>query len=162
MIIADPVSVWSIDLSGAYPTSNNNKYILSAICPFTKFAFTEAIPDKTAATVAKVIVNKIILVHGLFSEALTDGGREFCIKLSDAIYSILGIDKLKTTARKPLTNGAVEKLHRRLNSLLAKTVQKDHSNWSDLLAYVTFSYNITTHSATGFTPFYLMYGREAR
>ena len=35
-----------------------HKYILSAICPFTKFAVTEAIPDKTAATVAKVIVNK--------------------------------------------------------------------------------------------------------
>jgi len=65
MIVADRVSGWSIDLSGAYPTSNNNKYILSAICPFTKFAVTEAIPDKTAATVAKVIVNKIILVHGL-------------------------------------------------------------------------------------------------
>ena len=162
MIVADPVSRWSIDLSGAYPTSNNNKYILSAICPFTKFAVTEAIPNKTAATVARVIVNKIILVHGLFSKALRDGGREFCNELSDATYRILGIDKLKTTARKPSTNGAVEKLHRRLNSLLAKTVQNDHSNWSNLLTYVTFSYNITSHSATGFTPIYLTYGREAR
>jgi len=62
MIVAEPVSRFSIDFSGAYPTSNNNKYILSAICPFTKFAVTEAIPDKIAATVAKVIVIKIILV----------------------------------------------------------------------------------------------------
>jgi len=72
MVIADPASRWSIDLSGPFPMSNNNRYILSAICPFTKFAITEAIPDKTALTVARVIVNKIILVHGLFSEALVD------------------------------------------------------------------------------------------
>ena len=162
MVIADPAVRWSIDLSGPYPTSDNNKYILSAIDPFTKFAVTEAIPDKTAVTVARVIVNKIILVHGIFSEALTDGGLEFCNDLSHAIYRILGIDKLKTTARRPNTNGVCERLHRSFHGLLAKTVQKDHTNWSEMLPYVTFTYNITTHSATGFTPFYLMYGREAR
>ena len=75
-----------------------------------------------------------------------DGWRpRVCNELSDAIYRILGTDKLKTTGRKPSTNGAVEKLHRWLNSLLAKTVQKHHSNWSDLFSYVT-----------------LMHGREAR
>jgi len=68
--------------------------------------------------------------------------------------------KLKTTARQPRTNGAIEVWHRTLNSLLAKVISETHTDWSKYLDYVVFSYNAAPHSATGFSPYFVMTGRQ--
>jgi len=72
------------------------------------------------------------------------------------------VNRLKTTSRKPSTNGNVERIHRTLNSLIAKAVNDYHSNWSDLLLYLIFSYNCSPHSATGLSPFEVLFGRKPR
>ena len=42
-------------------------------------------------------------------------------------------------------------------------IVKDHGEeWKNHLAKVCFAYNTSVHKPTGFTPFYLMYGRQAR
>ena len=42
--------------------------------------------------------------------------------------------------------------------MIAKLVDENQRNWSDLVAYVTFCYNATTHSSTGFPPFFIYTG----
>jgi hypothetical protein len=37
-----------------------------------------------------------------------------------------------------------------------------HNDWDSFITMVTFGMNIQVHTITGFTPFFLMYGREAR
>uniref|UniRef100_A0A1X7V9V9 Integrase catalytic domain-containing protein n=1 Tax=Amphimedon queenslandica TaxID=400682 RepID=A0A1X7V9V9_AMPQE len=54
----------------------------------------------------------------------------------------------------------VERLNRTLLSMLATSAKDNSLNWEDYLQLVCFAYNTSTHSSTGFTPFYLMYGRE--
>jgi hypothetical protein len=34
------------------------------------------------------------------------------------------------------------------------------ADWDKHLEFVTFAYNTALHAATGFSPFFLMYGRE--
>ncbi|GFU45564.1 transposon Tf2-6 polyprotein [Trichonephila clavipes] len=34
-------------------------------------------------------------------------------------------------------------------------------NWDEILPFVTFAYNTAKQETTGFTPFYLLHGREA-
>jgi len=41
-------------------------------------------------------------------------------------------------------------------------VSSDQRDWDVMLPYVVFSYNTSVQESTGFTPFYLLYGREAR
>ena len=72
------------------------------------------------------------------------------------------IDKVRTTAYKPSTNGAVERFHRSLNSMLGKVMSDSQRDWVELLPYVMAAYHASRHEATGFYPNLLVFGREVR
>lgn len=46
--------------------------------------------------------------------------------------------------------------------MLATTVKDHPFDWEEALRKVCMAYNSSVHAATGFAPFYLMFGREAR
>ena len=55
------------------------------------------------------------------------------------VYKLLGIKKVNTTVYHPQTDGLVERFNRTLNSMLAKTVQKQGCNWDEHLPYVLYA-----------------------
>jgi transposase InsO family protein len=160
MVLGYPTERWSIDLCGPYCSSDGYKYIFTAICPFTKFAVCSSIRNKEASTVAKCVMDLIICKWGLCFEVLVDQGPEFEADLSKELYKALGISKIRTSGYRPQTNGAIEVYHKVLNSLLAKHVKESQRDWSRWLNYTTFCYNASVHSSTGFSPFFLMTGRQ--
>ena len=56
----------------------------------------------------------------------------------------------------------VERFNRTLLSMLSIVTEKHSADWEDQLPKLCFAYNSSVHSTTGFTPFYLMFGRQAR
>jgi len=72
------------------------------------------------------------------------------------------IDKIRMTSYKPSTNGALERVHRNLSTMLGKIVSENQRVWDNYVAYVLAAYNATEHSATGYTPNMFLYGRELR
>ena len=74
----------------------------------------------------------------------------------------LAIDKIRTASYKPATNGNIERFHATMHSMIAKWVSSNQRDWDDKLPAVAFAYRTTVHEATGFTPYFLMHGREAR
>lgn len=44
--------------------------------------------------------------------------------------------------------------------MLAMYVSSDHRDWDTALPFVTFAYNSSRHDTAGYSPFYLLYGRE--
>ena len=62
----------------------------------------------------------------------------------------------------PQSNGACERLNGTLINMLASYTNNDNQNrWMRFITMVVFAYNTSTHSTTGFTPFFLVHGREA-
>jgi len=106
------------------------------------------------------MVDNIFLKCGLCPEVLADLGKEFEAELQQELLRILGINLLKTSGYRPQTNGACEVWHRTLNSMLTKVVKDSQKDWSEWVPFVTFCYNATVHSATGFSPFFIFTGRE--
>jgi len=80
------------------------------------------------------------------------------IQLAD----LLDIQPTKITSHRPNTNGVVERVHATLHSMFGKLVKKNQRDWCELTPYITYAYNTTIHSATGFSPFYLVHLRRAR
>jgi len=78
------------------------------------------------------------------------------------VCRLLEIDKIRTTSYKPSTNGALERVHRTLNTMLGKSVSENQRDWNTHVAYILAAYNVTEHSATGYLSYMLVYGREIR
>jgi transposase InsO family protein len=151
----------SMDVVGPLPTTKNgNKYILTFIDYFSKYA--EAIPlsNVSAETVARAFIVNIVTRHGVPNALLTDCGTNFTSKLFKDVCKYLGIQKLQTTPYRPECNGTIERMHRSLKDMLSHYVTDLQDNWDDMLPYVMMAYRSTMHSSTQQTPFYLLHGRE--
>ena len=73
------------------------------------------------------------------------------------------IEKVRTTAYHPTGNGACERLYQTIKRGLQGVLHGEHlDQWDVALSEVMFSYNTSVHTATGFTPQFLMFGEEAR
>jgi len=78
----------------------------------------------------------------------------------EEVYSLLGVQKVNTTAYHPQTDGLVEQFNCTLTDMLAKKVKKNGKDWDIRLPHVLFAYRATPQESTGETPFYLLYGRD--
>ena len=75
---------------------------------------------------------------------------------------MLGMKKINTSAYHPQTDGLVERMNRTLLGMIAKHAEFYGEDWDRYLAFVLFAYRVKPHSSTGESPFFLMYGRDAR
>ena len=149
-----------VDLMGPFVKSQHYKYLLSVICPFTKYLVCVPIADKSAINVAKAIVKNVFLVYGTSELLFSDMGREFCNEILDNVCRLLDIQRSTTTGYRPSSDGAVERVQATISSIFAKMVQANQRNWADLTPFVTFAYNTAIHSVTRYSPFYLMFHRN--
>ena len=153
----------SIDITGPHPkSSRQNQYILTVIDHFSKWAEAIAIPNHTAIVVAKALLVHVFSRYGTPVQLLSDQGREFQSELFAQLMKWLEIEKLRTTAYKPSTNGMVERFHRTLNTMLGKVVSESQRDWDECLPFVMAAYRASPHSSTGYSPNRLFLGRENR
>ncbi|GFX33751.1 hypothetical protein TNCV_3961601 [Trichonephila clavipes] len=99
--------------------------------------------------------------HGAPRVIITDRGAVFRSRLVSSLVDLCNIDHRFTTAYHPQTNGLTERFNKTLADMLSMYVDVEQKNWDEILPFVTFAYNTAKQETTGFTPFYLLHGREA-
>ena len=77
------------------------------------------------------------------------------------VCRLFGVEKFRTTPYKTSTN-QVERFHCTLNSILGKTVAEHQKDWDSRLVFAMSAYRATRHTATGYSPNFLVLGRETR
>jgi len=92
---------------------------------------------------------------------LSDQGKEVDGRIMNEVCRLFGIEKLWTSPHKPSTN-QMERFHRALNSILAESVSEHQKDWDDRLPFAMTAYRASRHESTGYSPNFLVLGREAR
>lgn len=160
---ARPMEIVSIDTVGPLPVSTllGNRYIVTAQCNLTKYLILIPIPNKETKTLAKALVEKIILIYGPMHSILTDLGTEYISETMKEVLALLHVEHNTSTAYHPATLGSVERSHRVLNEYLRIYSAEQRHAWDEWIPYFSFAYNTTPHTAHNYTPFELFYGRTA-
>lgn len=125
--------------------------------------YPEAFPLKriTARAIATVLLEHFSRV-GIPQEIVTDQGTAFLSQTLQQVYSLLGIQRIKTTPIHPQTDGLVERYNQTLKTMLKKFMAEDGKDWDCWLPYLLLSYREVPQASTGFSPFQLLYGRQVR
>ena len=155
-----PMERVCLDIAGPYPvTQNGNKYILVVTDCFTKFVEAYPMPNIEARTVATIVVEQFISRYGTPMHIHSDQGTQFEAEMFQVMCDMLGVQKTRTTPFRPQSDGQSERNIRTILSLLAIAVEKQ-DEWDEHLPYIMMAYRSTPHETTGYTPNYLMFGRE--
>jgi hypothetical protein len=74
----------------------------------------------------------------------------------------MGAEQRFTTPYHPAANGGVERFNRTIKEALGIYAEEHAGSWDQHIDTILFAYRTSLHAQTGFSPFYLMHGREAR
>uniref|UniRef100_A0A2N9GMR5 RNA-directed DNA polymerase n=1 Tax=Fagus sylvatica TaxID=28930 RepID=A0A2N9GMR5_FAGSY len=157
-----PFHTWGLDLIGPInPASGGYIWILVATEYFSKWV--EAIPLRkaTGAAVANFIREHIITRFGIPHKIISDNGTPFVNKNVREVLEHYRIKHRRSTPYYPQGNGQAEATNRMLLRILSKMVFDYGKGWNSHLADTLWAYRGSTKTATGFTPFSLVYGTDA-
>ena len=137
-----------------------NKYAVVFIDYLTKWVEAFTVPDQTALTIAKLLVEQVITWHGVPQELLLDRGANFLSTLIQQVCDVMGVHEINTTAYHPQGDGLVERFNRTLQAMLSKTVERSGRDWDKKFPFVLFAYRTSVQDSTQESPFLLLYGRD--
>ena len=76
------------------------------------------------------------------------------------LCELMGVRKIWTSPYRLQTNGQCERFNSTLINMLGTLPKEKKSEWKDHVGTLVHAYNCTRNSATGFSPYYLMFGRQ--
>jgi hypothetical protein len=160
--IPGPNYMISADIMGPFPISNSgNRFLLLITDKFTHWVVEVPLKNIDSDTVARAIVEKWICNFGVFEKFLTDRGPQFTSDVTKHICRLLGINKIFTSAYHPQGNGGSEAINKPFATAISMYCSTKQKDWDEQLPFIRLAYNTSVHSATGESPFYLTYGRDA-
>uniref|UniRef100_A0A2N9EI75 Uncharacterized protein n=1 Tax=Fagus sylvatica TaxID=28930 RepID=A0A2N9EI75_FAGSY len=114
----------------------------------------------TGAAVANFIREHIITHFGIPYKLISDNGTPFVNKDVRELLEHYRVKHRRSTPYYPQGNGQAKATNRMLLRILSKMVFDYGSNWNSHLVDVLCAYRSSPKTATGFTPFSLVYGTD--
>lgn len=156
-----PFQALSVDLVGPLPSSKKqNMYILVINCIFSKYCLFFPLRRATAQSVLKLLEDHVLLVHGVPQTVILDNGCQFISKELDTLFKNYKIPNIHFTPRYTPQVNTVERYNKTIVTAISMFVKDDHRTWDVNLAKIQFAMNNSVNEVTGFTPSFLVHGRE--
>ncbi|XP_025636205.1 uncharacterized protein [Arachis hypogaea] len=157
-----PFDRWGLDILGPFPKAPGQvKFLLVSIDYFSKWIEAQPLAYITSEKVRSFLWKNIICRFGIPREIISDNGRQFTDHKLATFLTNFNIKHHFSSVEHPQTNGQVESANRIILQGLKKKLGEAKGEWADLIPEVLWSYKTSIQSATGETPFKLVYGAEA-
>ena len=157
-----PLELVCLDFLSLETSMGGIENILVITDHFTRHAQAFPTKDQTALTVAKTLWKNYAVHYGIPERIHSDQGKSFDAAIIKELCGLLGIEKSRTSPYHPQGNGMTERFNKTLLDMLGTLLPEQKVNWKDHVTTMTFAYNSTPHTSTGFTPHFLMFARDAR
>ena len=155
-----PFQITAMDITGPYMlTLHYDKFLLTFIDHFTRYAEAFPTPDQTAETCSRIYATQFITRNCTISKLITHQGLAFMSTFFSETYKILGVHKIHTSYH-PMPNGILKRWHRSLHTGLSHYINASHTNWDVVVPFYLMAYRATPNTVTNFSPFYLLHRRE--
>ena len=154
----------SVDVLGPLPiTVSGHRYVLCFTDHCTRWPILVPLKETDACTVARVFFDYVICEHGCPNSLLSDRGTNFLSKVVLEVCRIMRTQKLNTSSYHPQCNAIQERYNAVILDTISHYVNQFHNDWDTYLSAIQFAYRTTpATNSVGFSPFFLLYGREAR
>ena len=129
---------------------------------FSKYFIAYVVKDQTARTTAKTLRNGYFGLFGAPAYLISDQGKAFMGHLITNLCELYGVQKLRTSPYHAQTNGQVEWMNQTIIHVIGKLEQDKKACWSEHLPEMLSAYNGTRSAVTGYSPYFLLFGRKAR
>ncbi|KAG8453088.1 hypothetical protein GDO86_004776 [Hymenochirus boettgeri] len=121
-----------------------------------------ALCNTAAVVMGKVLWERFFVNYGLPKCLHSDQGRDFESRLIKELLHLLNVKKSRTTPYHPEGDALPERFNCTLLNMLGTLTVGEKRSWSRHVGAMVHAYNCTRHDSTGVSPYYLMFGREAR
>ena len=158
----EPFSRVLVDCVGPLPrTRSGNQYLLTIMCTSTRFP--EAIPLRNikAKSIVKALT-KFFSFVGAPKAIQSDQGSNFMSGLFQQVMHELGIRQYRSTAYHPESQGALERFHQTLKTMLKTYCYQYEKDWDEGVHLVLFAAREAVQESLGFSPFELVFGHTVR
>ena len=128
---------------------------------FSKYVVAYVVKDQTARTTAETLRSGYFGLFGAPAYLISDQGKAFTGHLITNLCELYGVQKLRTLPYHAQTNGQVERMNQTIIHMIGKLEQDKKVRWSEHLLEMFSAYNGTHSMVTGYSPYFLLFGRKA-
>ena len=129
---------------------------------FSKYVVAYVVKDQTACTAAEALRSGYFRLFGAPVYLVSDQGKAFTGHLITNLCELYGVQKQRTLPYHTQTNGQVEWMDQTIIRMIGKFEQDKKARWSEHLPEMVAAYNGTRCTVTGYSPYFLLFGRKAR
>ena len=155
-----PLELVHLDYLCLEPGKGLEENVLVVTDHFTRYAQAYITKTQTAQMIAKTLWDKFIVHYGLPKKILMDQSQNFKSQLVADLCKLMGTQKVWTSPYHPQTNGQCERFNSTLIYMLGTLPKTKKSEWKNHIGTLVHAYNCTQNSATGFSPYFLMFRRQ--
>ena len=159
-IVGRPNFMVTIDFVGPLPAGRYEgkrvQYICTMLDVYSRYLVAEPTAGATSQDAIQAFLHRWVWIYGAPCRLHSDRGTHFTSTVFKEVCKRVGIHKSTTLGYNPTGNARLERAHGSFKLALRGVGGK---NWTENLARRVFSYNISVHRITKFSPFELFFGR---
>ena len=159
-----PLEIVHMDflIIGSKKDPNKEINVLVITDHFTRYAQAFVTTSQTAIVVAQTLYKEYFVHYGWPDKLHSDQAGNFESKVIAELCKIAQVQKIRTTPYNPKGNAQCEKFNQTLLNMIGTLDPTDKAKWQQWVPTLTHAYNCTHCESTGFSLYYLMYGRLPR